>query len=146
MCFCPSQQNLLALKICSSKEHKSFQNWVSVFTSWRWVLRGQQSPNPEQKEGEEESRGARLEGPWGLRAPLWQEPQGTQWLCSAALDTRGAGDILLIYPRDSDQLGRGKVATNCHLFQCHLWPQQLLRLLLVLISFQQKAFSWIQKN
>ncbi|KAI4547188.1 hypothetical protein MG293_003743 [Ovis ammon polii] len=27
-CDQPNQQNLLALKICSSKEHKSFQNWL----------------------------------------------------------------------------------------------------------------------
>lgn len=54
---------------------------------------------------------------------------------SRSVGTRDVGDFLRIYLRDSDQLGKRKAATNCHIFQCHLWPQSLPLLLLVLISF-----------
>ena len=97
LCFCSSQQNLLALKICSSKEHKSSQNWGRAFTSWTWVLKGQQSPNPWTKgrrggvPGSEAGSFPGPEGPTVARAPgRTVAPQGRsghqrRWRRSARL-------------------------------------------------------------
>lgn len=134
-------KNLLALKTAPSKGiDPSRQNWERALALWEWVLRGQQSPLCEEPEGRRNSgeEGWGVPGVWV--SPLRSKLKGTRWPCSSALVQQTCRhqrcrwlsnwfEGFWLWQRKPD------AATNCHLFQCHLWPQLLPLFLSILISF-----------
>lgn len=70
-------ENPFGFKTCSSKGHESFQNWGSVFTLQRWVLKGLRSPPPcEGQKEKEEFKEGRLGYLWGPSGTPVLETQG----------------------------------------------------------------------